>query len=85
MYKVLPAKWKKIQKDQIIGKRWMIGDCPFCSARYNIEEWVEFKKEHTQKSRGVLWHFDLTTDKWRLKSGYVGYKHKLKYGKTSDG
>ena len=38
MYKVLPAKWKKIQKDQIIGKRWMIGDCPFCSARYNIEE-----------------------------------------------
>ena len=40
--------------------------------------------DHSQKQRGILWHFDLTTDKWRLKSDYEGYKHKLKCGKISD-
>ena len=36
---------------------------------------------HSQKERGGLWHFDLTTDKWRSKSDYVGYEHWLKLGK----
>ena len=36
------------------------------------------------KNKGFFWHFDLTTDKWRLKSDYVSYKHKLKYQKFSD-
>ena len=33
---------------------------------------------------GGLWNFDQTTDKCRLKSGYVGYKHKLNCGKNLD-
>ena len=39
---------------------------------------------HSQKIKGGLVTFWLTTDKWRLKSDYVGYKHRVKCGKISD-
>ena len=47
-------------------------------------EYLEKGTEHSQKLRGVLWHFDWATDKWRLKSDYVGYKNKLNVAKMLD-
>ena len=62
---------------------------PFIALLYGVNnpENQKFWKNIIVKNKGGgggLWHFDSTTNKWRIKSDYVGYKNKLKCGKILD-